>query len=237
MTWNIKAPVFYPQIQGNQCPAFITPVASNWPREPRPTVPWHRPSSQAQMRPCPPIPVSWALPPPQPLGHYKLHLEGNVLVMLRGPPGSGKSTLARALLEHNPGGVILSTDDYFDVNGQYCFDPAVLGEAHSWNHNRAKLAFERGANPIIIDNTNMQGWEMRPYVVQALKYHYKVFFREPDTWWKNKPRELERRTRHGVPSERIRRMLCGYERFVSVKSILGSQMPKENKLQLKPGKS
>ena len=28
----------------------------------------------------------------------------------------------------------------------------------------AKEAFERGANPIIIDNTNMQGWEMKPYV-------------------------------------------------------------------------
>lgn len=31
----------------------------------------------------------------------------------------------------------------------------------------AKEAFERGANPIIIDNTNMQGWEMRPYVAQV----------------------------------------------------------------------
>lgn len=31
----------------------------------------------------------------------------------------------------------------------------------------AKEAFERGTNPIIIDNTNMQGWEMKPYVVQV----------------------------------------------------------------------
>lgn len=30
-----------------------------------------------------------------------------------------------------------------------------------------KEAFEKGANPIIIDNTNMQGWEMRPYVAQV----------------------------------------------------------------------
>lgn len=28
-------------------------------------------------------------------------------------------------------------------------------------------AFETDANPIIIDNTNMQGWEMRPYVAQV----------------------------------------------------------------------
>lgn len=235
MSWNIKAPAFYPRIQENQCPAFITPVVSNITWEPRPTISWQRPIRQAQPRPSPTTPTAWSLPPPQPLGPNRLHLEGKVLVLLRGPPGSGKSTLARALLERNSGGVILSTDDYFTVNGQYHFDPAVLGEAHSWNHNRAKLAFKQGASPIIIDNTNMQGWEMRPYVVQALKHHYKVLFREPDTWWKNKPRELERRTKHGVPSERIRRMLCGYERFVTVKSILGSQMPERKQVAPEPG--
>uniref|UniRef100_A0AAV2LP47 NEDD4-binding protein 2-like 2 n=1 Tax=Knipowitschia caucasica TaxID=637954 RepID=A0AAV2LP47_KNICA len=168
----------------------------------------------------------WARPPPQPPSQAsQLRLEGKVLVLLRGLPGSGKSTLARALLEHNRGGVILSTDDYFIVNGEYKFDLSVLGEAHDWNHDRARLAFEKGANPIIIDNTNMCGWEMRPYVVQALKHDYKVYFREPDTWWKYKPRELERRTKHGVPLERIKHMLSGYERFVTVKSIMGSQMP------------
>lgn len=234
MSWNIKAPAFYPKIQENQCPAFITPVVSNIPWEPRPNISWHRPIRQTQPIPSPTMPTSWALPPPQPLGPSRLHLEGRVLVLLRGPPGSGKSTLARALLARNSCGVILSTDDYFTVNGQYHFDPAVLGEAHSWNHNRAKLAFERGANPIIIDNTNMQGWEMRPYVIQALKHRYKILFREPDTWWKNKPRELERRTKHGVPSERIRRMLCGYERFVTVKSILGSQMPERKQVAAEP---
>lgn len=31
----------------------------------------------------------------------------------------------------------------------------------------AKEAFEKGNNPIIIDNTNMQGWEMKPYVAQV----------------------------------------------------------------------
>lgn len=30
---------------------------------------------------------------------------------------------------------------------------------------------------------------------------------------------------HEVPVETIRRMLTGYERFVSVQSIMGSQMP------------
>lgn len=34
-----------------------------------------------------------------------------------------------------------------------------------------------------------------------------------------------RRTTHNVPVETIRRMLNGYERFVTVQSIMGSQMP------------
>uniref|UniRef100_A0A3B4H4F0 NEDD4 binding protein 2 n=1 Tax=Pundamilia nyererei TaxID=303518 RepID=A0A3B4H4F0_9CICH len=189
--WNLEAPVFSPRMHGNQMPAFITPVAhthSYW------SAPYliHGPLSQAPLKPSATIPKSWAQPaPPQlPARNSRLRLEGKVLVLLRGAPGSGKSTLARALLQNNPGGVVLSTDDYFTHNGEYNFDPTVLGEAHEWNHKRAKEAFEKGNNPIIIDNTNMQGWEMKPYVAQALKHDYKVLFKEPDTWWKYKPKEL-----------------------------------------------
>uniref|UniRef100_A0A3Q4HEI5 NEDD4 binding protein 2 n=1 Tax=Neolamprologus brichardi TaxID=32507 RepID=A0A3Q4HEI5_NEOBR len=84
-----------------------------------------------------------------------------------------------------------------------------------------------GNNPIIIDNTNMQGWEMKPYV--ALKHDYKVLFKEPDTWWKHKPKELVRRTTHNVHVDTVRRMLEGYERFVTVQSIMGSQMPERKR--------
>ncbi|ELK03619.1 NEDD4-binding protein 2 [Pteropus alecto] len=115
---------------------------------------------------------------------------GLVLILLRGLPGSGKSFLARTLQEDNPSGVILSTDDYFYINGQYQFDVKYLGEAHEWNQNRAKEAFEKKLSPIIIDNTNLQAWEMKPYVALSQKYKYKVLFREPDTWWKFKPKEL-----------------------------------------------
>lgn len=41
-------------------------------------------------------------------------------------------------MEHNPGAVILSTDDYFTSAGYYQFDPSDLGEAHEWNHKRGK---------------------------------------------------------------------------------------------------
>ncbi|KAK5617632.1 hypothetical protein CRENBAI_002548 [Crenichthys baileyi] len=230
--WNLAAPVFCPQVQGNQRPTFITPVAqapSCWLSPSRHASPWlnQSPISQAPLRPSAAVPKSWApsAAPQRPALYSRLKLQGKVLVLLRGAPGSGKSTLARALLEHNPGGAVLSTDDYFSRGGGYQFDPTALGEAHEWNHKRAREAFERGINPIIIDNTNMQGWEMKPYVVQALKHGYKVLFKEPDTWWKTKARELERRTTHKVPVETIRRMLNGYERFVTVQSVIGSHTP------------
>ncbi|XP_008276621.1 NEDD4-binding protein 2 isoform X2 [Stegastes partitus] len=230
--WNPEAPVFLPRVHSNQGPAFITPVAqspSNWPSQPRHASPWLSQASvsQAPLKPSATIPKSWAVPAALQVSARcnRLRLEGKLLVLLRGAPGSGKSTLARALLEQNPGGVILCTDDYYYRNGTYQFDPTTLGEAHEWNHKRAREAFERGTKPIIIDNTNMQVWEMRPYVAQALKHGYKVLFREPDTWWKNKPRELERRTTHNVPVETIRRMLNGYDRFVTIQSIMGSRMP------------
>ncbi|KAM5272197.1 NEDD4-binding protein 2 [Ctenodactylus gundi] len=150
---------------------------------------------------------------------------GLVLVLLRGLPGSGKSFLARTLQEDNPSGVILSTDDYFYINGQYQFDLRYLGEAHEWNHNRAKEAFEKKISPIIIDNTNLQAWEMKPYVALSQKHKYKVHFREPDTWWKFKPKELARRNIHGISKEKITRMLENYQRFVSVPIIMSSTVP------------
>ncbi|KFQ85249.1 NEDD4-binding protein 2, partial [Phoenicopterus ruber ruber] len=159
----------------------------------------------------------------------KMHLIGQVLVLLRGVPGSGKSYLARTLLEDNPGGIILSTDDYFYKHGQYHYDPDCLGEAHDWNRKRAKEAFEMRISPIIIDNTNIQAWEMKPYVTLAQQFKYKVMFREPDTWWKFKPKELERRNIHGVSKEKIKRMLERYERCLTVSSILDSSVPDESK--------
>ncbi|XP_042534033.1 NEDD4-binding protein 2 isoform X1 [Dipodomys spectabilis] len=152
---------------------------------------------------------------------------GLILVLLRGLPGSGKSFLARTLQEDNPSGVILSTDDYFYINGQYQFDIKYLGEAHEWNQNRAKEAFEKKVSPIIIDNTNLQAWEMKPYVALSQKHKYKVLFREPDTWWKFKPKELARRNIHGVSKEKITRMLEHYQRFVSVPIIMSSSVPEK----------
>ncbi|KAK1206596.1 N4BP2 protein, partial [Pygoscelis papua] len=241
--WNLMAPVFHPSSGSHSfvAPAvvspgqwrpvsdyrtlekglfFSSPVVSNaWDSNPSLKV-WGNQDRNSKLN------LSQAQQPP--VCHMmkkKMHLIGQVLVLLRGVPGSGKSYLARTLLEDNPGGIILSTDDYFYKHGQYHYDPDCLGEAHDWNRKRAKEAFEMRISPIIIDNTNIQAWEMKPYVTLAQQFKYKVMFREPDTWWKFKPKELERRNIHGVSKEKIKRMLERYERCLTVSSILDSSVP------------
>ncbi|NWS14586.1 N4BP2 protein, partial [Pachyramphus minor] len=241
--WNLMAPVFYPSSTSH---SFVVPVAVS-PGQWR-TGSDYRTLEKGRFVSSPVVSNAWDSNPSlkvwenqdrnsklnlsqvqQPrvchMMRRKMHLIGQVLVLLRGVPGSGKSYLARNLLEDNPGGIILSTDDYFNKHGQYHYDPSCLGEAHDWNRKRAKEAFEVGISPIIIDNTNIQAWEMKPYVTLAQQFKYKVVFREPDTWWKFKPKELERRNIHGVSKEKIKRMLERYERCLTVRSILDSSVP------------
>uniref|UniRef100_A0A8B9IQ73 Uncharacterized protein n=1 Tax=Anser cygnoides TaxID=8845 RepID=A0A8B9IQ73_ANSCY len=51
---------------------------------------------------------------------------------------------------------------------------------------------KNGKSPVIIDNTNIHAWEMKPYVMMARENSYEVIFREPDTPWKFNVHELTR---------------------------------------------
>ncbi|XP_032823163.2 uncharacterized protein LOC116949687 [Petromyzon marinus] len=145
-----------------------------------------------------------------------------LLFLLRGPPGSGKSTLARELLSEGPNGVVLSTDQFFCRNGRYEYNASQLEAAHTWNHQQAEKAMKLGKSPVIIDNTNLNFWEMKPYVLAALEHTYKVIFKEPKTQWLLNANQLARRNTHGVTVEKIKRMLLRFERPASIDKVLNS---------------
>lgn len=97
---------------------------------------------------------------------------------MRGVTGSGKSTRARQIQEQNPGAIILSTDDLFIEDGEYRFDPNKLGHNHRQNQERCRLAMIEKTELIIIDNTNIQAWEMKPYHSLALEHGYETHVEE-----------------------------------------------------------
>lgn len=164
---------------------------------------------------------------------YKAHLDPiirdinnglRVLIMLRGLPGSGKSTLARNIIAATVGSGeyphILSTDDYFVVNGVYKYDVSKLSDAHIWNQRRADQYLNQGISPIIIDNTNCEAWEMRPYAVCGVSNGYIIKILEPGNTWSFNPSKLAQMNSHGVGFIKIKKMMEKYQRNVTVDYLL-----------------
>ncbi len=146
-------------------------------------------------------------------------MSGMVLVM-QGQSGSGKSTLAASFkawfesLGHEVD--ICSTDDQMKVDGEYKFDPSKLGAAHAANVRKAEFALDWG-RVAIIDNTNTQAWEARPYVELAKKYGVPVFFHRAEGNFANT---------HGVPADKVALMKARLE-VLSVEACLAAKAPWE----------
>lgn len=165
--------------------------------------------------------------------HTLLDRGQSVLVLMRGLPGSGKTFLAQKICGR---GVVLSADHFFCQGGKYNFDKSRLSEAHEWNKRRAKKYIQEGRSPIIIDNTNVEMWEMMPYVALALRAKYHVCVLEPDTPWKFDARQLTQKNTHGVPRRTIDSMLERYDRNVTGESLCQSfgLFPKSHDLSVLP---
>lgn len=142
------------------------------------------------------------------------------LILMRGVSGSGKSTRAGELLERLPDCVVLSTDDLFVVDGKYVFDPARLGENHLENQERARRAMLEKRATIIIDNTNIQAWEMKPYKRLALEHGYHVEILEiPAPHIDELVRRQETRGDKKVPRETLERMLERWRPGIKVEDL------------------
>ncbi len=144
----------------------------------------------------------------------------NILIIMQGPSGSGKSTVANTIknmlvvLGHPCR--ICSTDAQFEVDGVYKFDPSKIGVYHACNQKLTKDSLLRGES-VIVDNTNTQAWEAKPYVQMAQELGIEVFFVSCHGRFENI---------HGVPADKVEAMRNRCEPL-SVEACLASKAPWE----------
>lgn len=89
------------------------------------------------------------------------------IVLIRGLPGSGKTTMAKEMKSHTH----IEADQFFDVEGEYKYNPELVQKAHAWCLEQVKTALKDGKN-VVVANTFIRKWEMQPY--QKLGYRVRV---------------------------------------------------------------
>lgn len=149
--------------------------------------------------------------------------QAKTLILMRGLPGSGKSTKAQSF-----GLPVYSTDDFFMVNGEYVFDGKKLIENHNKNFQRSKRAMESGKS-IVVDNCNLEYWEMKRYVKVALDEGFKIRFEVPDTKWRFNVKECTRRCTKGIPEGVMKRLKDKWQPYATIKKVLASKVPEGRK--------
>ncbi|ELT88772.1 hypothetical protein CAPTEDRAFT_146466 [Capitella teleta] len=136
----------------------------------------------------------------------------HVIFIMRGLPGSGKSTVVASLKSVYKKAVVCSADDYHMKDGEYHYDPEKKEEAHGQCQSLAKDACTKGCHVIIIDNTNVRRWEMKPYLDLASRHGYVVITVQPQTEWRFHPEMLSKLNKHKVPEDAIRGKLKAFEK-------------------------
>lgn len=139
------------------------------------------------------------------------------VIILSGISGSGKSTLAIELsvelgLSNT---LVVSADNFFRTSKGYKFDPSRLSEAHQdcfrryltalgWTGGRS-IPTDRYAT-VIVDNTNLNAYEISPYALAAEASGYKVSIIRVHC----DPDEAFERNIHGVPLEVANRQFTAF---------------------------
>lgn len=157
------------------------------------------------------------------------------LIIMRGLPGSGKSYTAQSLAQdailtdgHNV--LVASTDEWFiGEDGVYRFDAKDIARAHRWNQARVEARMKScgSHSVIIVDNTNTQLWEMRPYVEMARRHDYIVTIERSEAPWRDDVNACHEKCTHGVPLEAMERMASRWEEG-TIDEILSAKAPWES---------
>ena len=103
----------------------------------------------------------------------------NMVIILRGPPGCGKTSMAQVIqmlhARKRRSCVAVSADEWFYVNGEYCYEERDLHKAHDFCMGQFLLAINRGVKCVIVDNTNLKLSDFEWYEAEARKtLYYKV---------------------------------------------------------------
>lgn len=156
-----------------------------------------------------------------------------VLIIMRGIPGAGKSTMAESLVED---GIIHSTDNVIEANGDYRLfffnmfktkDFSPLNRMHRQNYDNLIESIKQGISPVILDNTNIKKNEAKNYIKTALELglddnNIKII--DIGTGGLT-AEELARRNTHGVPLDKIKKMIASHrgQGSLTVENILKSK--------------
>lgn len=89
------------------------------------------------------------------------------LVLIRGLPGTGKTTRAIGYL--SDGYKHFETDQFFTVDGRYCFEGERLLEAHAWCIEQTKEALKAGEF-VCVSNVFATIEDIKPYAELGVDY-------------------------------------------------------------------
>lgn len=129
---------------------------------------------------------------------------------MRGISGSGKTFKANQIADEYAGKkvIIISADDFFkDISGQYEFVAARLPDAHEACRKGVEIALQAGFDCVIVDNTSLSCYEIKPYKDMAASAGYSAEIAYSDSAWKFDPIECSRRCAHNVPLHVIKKQL------------------------------
>ena len=158
------------------------------------------------------------------------------LIFVRGLPGSGKSSIARSYkAAHKDSCYICATDEYWmRPDRKYDFNYDLIGWAHIWNQRRVEEILNTEVNSewdtiVVVDNTNINFTEMKPYIRLALNVDFGISFVEPDTDWKYDVEECYKRNTHGVPYSTMLRMYKAWQETDVVVDLLREMLLRNKK--------